>query len=207
MTEQKTQAQGPATDERRPGTRSPGPSAGGEQAAGLPEGDRWFADLVREQYRLVYGVAYQVLRSPPDAEDAAQEAFLKAFRNRHTVRDPAVVVGWLARIARNAALDLGRRRGRQRRLKDEVAEQARAEAAHPRTDEHPPVHEDERDRLRAAIAQLPKAEALVVTLRFLEGMAPKEMARRLGEKPTTVRVRLHRALKRLKTVLGADERA
>lgn len=159
-----------------------------------------FATLTREHYRLVYSIAYQVVRNATDAEDVCQDAFLKAYRSRDTVRDQSVVVGWLARIARNAALDHVRGRGRRKRLHDEVTEQAEATGALVQTKEQ--VHEDERERLRDAVADLPEAEALVVTLRFLEGMTPAKIAERLGEKPTTVRVRLHRALKRLREVLG-----
>lgn len=193
-----------------PESRTPKPSSrleAGEPTAGsssVPAAgqDAWFDDLVRDHYRLVFAIAYRVLGSAADAEDAVQNAFLKAFRARDTVRDAKASVGWLARIARNAALDVGRGRGRRKRLQNEATQQAE-DAAKRRVARQPEaVHEDERERLREAVRALPDAEALVVTLRFLEGRSPAEIAEQLGEKPGTVRVRLHRALKRLRVSLG-----
>lgn len=194
------------------GRRPAAPADGAGKAAGEADADAaaaaqaLYERLVREHYRLVYAVCFKVLRSATDAEDATQEAFLKAYRCLGDLRDPEVAVGWLCRIARNAALDRGRRRGRQGRLVAEVVEQAEVQARTRGPREEPePVYDDERERLLAAVAELPEAEGVVVTLRFLEGLEPQDIAARLGEKPTTVRVRLHRALKRLRGRLAAGD--
>jgi RNA polymerase sigma-70 factor (ECF subfamily) len=159
-----------------------------------------FNKLVTAHYKLIFSIAYQVLGNARDAEDAVQNAFLKAYRSRASLRDPKVAVGWLCRIARNAALDLGRKRGRRGRLQDELTDRAEVEAEkNMRTPDA--MESDEREQIRAAIETLPESEALVVTLRFLEGLTPGEIADRLGEKPGTVRVRLHRALKRLRETM------
>jgi RNA polymerase sigma-70 factor (ECF subfamily) len=186
---------GPPSGRHRPS------AAAGPTGGGLDEGA--FRELVRAHHRLVYAICFQVLRRAEDAEDAAQEAFLKAYRNRAELRDRDTATGWLARIARNAALDAVRRRARRQQLADELTEreEERGEeaGAAPRAE---PVFGDEKEKLARALGELSEEDGLVVTLRFIDGLTPQEIAGRLGEKPGTIRVRLHRALKRLREALG-----
>lgn len=165
-----------------------------------PPQPAWFEEAVRRNYRLVFSIAYGVLGSARDAEDAAQDAFLRALRARDALAERGALEAWLGQIARNAALDLGRRRERERALVEKAAAHAfrKGEAA-------PPPIEPDGDGLRAAIARLSEPEALVVTLRFLEGRSATEIAARLAEPAVTVRVRLHRALKRLRGIVGEEE--
>ena len=163
-----------------------------------PGSDAWFEEAVRGHYRLVFAVAHQVLGSAADAEDAAQEAFLRAYRARAALAGGREgLEAWLIRIARNAALDIGRKKGRDKALRAHEAARARDPGGPPDLDSH--------ERLRAAIASLPEADAVVVTLRFVEGLSAPEIAGRIGDSAGAVRVRLHRALKRLRLVVDEEE--
>jgi RNA polymerase sigma-70 factor (ECF subfamily) len=181
----------------------------------LPEiasGSGWFEEAVRRHYRLVFSVALSALGRPGDAEDAAQEAFLRAYRARAQLEKCGSVASWLASIARNAAIDLARRRGREKAARE--SEAASPAAAGLREEkgarERPDVRAeaaDEKARVRAAVADLPAHEAEVVLLRFVEGLPAAEIAARLGIEPVTVRTRLHRAIRHLRAVLdpGGEE--
>ena len=66
--------------------------------------ERDFEDMVEKYGGLVYNVAYRILNNQADAEDAAQEAFISAYRNFHKFRGQSAVSTWLYRIAVNASL-------------------------------------------------------------------------------------------------------
>ena len=155
-------------------------------------GAGWFDEAVRRHYPLVYAIAYQRLGRVQDAEDAAQDAFLRAFRGRQGLRDQSRTAGWLARIAYRAAADLGRRRPARSALPEELPSFDR------------PPWDGEHERVQRAIARLSESDALLVNLRFMEGLKAVEIAEQLDEKPTTIRVRLHRALNQLRELLGKE---
>src|SRR5476651_2422994 len=70
------------------------------------EARRWFDCAVEENYRMLYGIAFNILRHPQSAEDATQEAVLRAFSQIDTLDNPQTVAGWLARITQNVARDM-----------------------------------------------------------------------------------------------------
>ena len=76
--------------------------------------DETLEDLVRQHSRLVYRIAYAVLRSPHDAEDATQETFLRVLRYGRTLDKVEDSKTWLARIAWRVAVDRSQQRGRKR---------------------------------------------------------------------------------------------
>ena len=72
-----------------------------------------YGELVERHQKMVYGIAWSYLGDANLAEDAAQEAFIKAYRYLATLRDPSKFSGWLAGIARNISISLGRTRRRE----------------------------------------------------------------------------------------------
>ena len=77
-----------------------------------------FEDIVEEQQSFVYNLTYRILGNHADAEEAAQDAFLSAYRNVHRFRGDAKVTTWLYRIATNAALMKLRKDSNKRTLTD-----------------------------------------------------------------------------------------
>jgi RNA polymerase sigma-70 factor (ECF subfamily) len=154
---------------------------------------------VREHARLVYRVAYSVLRNHPDAEDATQEAFVRVVRYGRKlagVRDPRT---WLARIAWRVAIER-RRRVAEVSLDDthQVVRQIRSFAAG--ADEL--VLGEERCRfLEKLIAGLPGKLRDPLTLSTLEEMSPADIAEVLSISEAAVRSRLFRARRILREKL------
>ena len=133
-------------------------------AAALAGGAADFEPLVRRFGLRVYAVAFAVLGDRTEAEDAAQDTFLRAYRQRGRLREPERFAPWLLSIARRQALDRLRRR-RFVPLPDD-AETLADDAATP--DELLDAAENHA-RLRAVLATLPERHRVALTLRYLEG--------------------------------------
>ena len=132
----------------------------------LTGGPQDFEPLVRRYGLRVYAVTFAVLGSRAEAEDAAQDTFLKAFRKRHGLRAPARFTPWLLAIARHQALDHLRRRRFVPLPEDAGDHLADASAARP--DALLEASEDHA-RIRSVLATLPERHRLALTLRYLEG--------------------------------------
>jgi len=143
----------------------------------------------------IYQTAYRITGHREDARDAAQEAFLRAYRALRTFRGEASFSTWMTRIAVNAALDVVRRRPVHSSVPADVA----AEGGDPTTDV---LRRDQQWRVQQAIAALPPDHRAVVVLRDVQGLRYDEIARVLGVPVGTVRSRLSRARESLRIALA-----
>jgi RNA polymerase sigma-70 factor (ECF subfamily) len=154
------------------------------------------AELFERHHRRLYQFFLRLARERTAAEDLVQEVFVRLIKYRHTWRDEAEFVPWMFALARNAAVDHFRARGRDSK---------RDAAAVPETPpEAPPgavERLEERERaaqLRAALDLLaPDKREVLLLARFGE-LRHDRIAALLGISPGAVRVRLHRALKELR---------
>lgn len=155
-------------------------------------GDREaFGRLYQVYGRMVHGVL--LARMPAgEVEDLVQEVFLKALRQIHTLRDPNAFGGWIAMIARHAAIDRVRHAPTLVELGDDLAA--------------PESDADEARRVLRLIRELPEAYREPLVLRLVEGMTGPEIAERTGLTAGSVRVNLHRGFAMLKERLTGDER-
>ncbi len=145
----------------------------------------------------VYQVAFRVTGNREDAWDAAQEAFLNAFRSLPRFRGASAFSTWLHRIAVNAALDLVRRRPPQPHLPlESVAVSGGDEPDDAAT------RSDVQRRITRAIASLPAEQRVVVVLRDLQGLSYEEIAAALRIPAGTVRSRLSRGREALRKHLA-----
>jgi len=158
--------------------------------------EREFEERLADSSALAFRVALGVLRNRADAEDVAQEGFVRAYRSFSGLRDREKFRGWLVRIVWRLALD--RIRAQKRRERRELA--ALREPAPPTVEEVAASREFER-RLAAAIEELPEKLRLVLTLAGIEEHNLAEISRLLGIPEGTVKSRLHLARKRLTEVL------
>ena len=138
-----------------------------------------------------------------DAEDAVQEAFVKAYRSLDRFRAGAAFRPWLFTIVANEARNRRRSEGRRERLA--VRAGALAPSTVPSTPEDEAVAADRRRRLAAAIETLGDRDREVIACRWFAGLSESEMAVVLGCRPGTVKSRLSRALDRLRAALPAEE--
>ena len=157
---------------------------------------REFEARLVESSRLVFRVAFSVLRHREDAEDVAQEAFAKAYRSFHQLRDRVRFRAWLVRLTWRMALD--RQRANRRRAAHELA-----------VDVEPPAPAgdaalagERADRLWLAIDALPEKLRLVVVLAGIEGHDLGEVASLLDVPVGTVKSRLFTARQQLKERLS-----
>jgi RNA polymerase sigma-70 factor (ECF subfamily) len=165
----------------------------------LRAGDpRAFEELVIAYQHRVFGVALRMLGSRAEAEEIAQEVFLRAHRALADFRGDARLGTWLYAIA--SRLCLNRLASADRRVARGDAALAEVPAAAP--DAADAAEHAQRDAaLRAAIAELPEERRIVLVLRDIEGLTYDEIAEALALEPGTVRSRLHRARMKLKDKL------
>ncbi|RRA49291.1 sigma-70 family RNA polymerase sigma factor [Acidipila sp. EB88] len=159
---------------------------------------RLFHDLIRPHERRVFLVAMSLVKSQAEAEDVAQEAFLKAFRNLATFRAEATFATWLTAIALNEARSRLRSHvGVRVDSLDSPEEEGGVSPALLRDWREIPSEALERkqmrDILRKAIEGLPRNYRDVFMLRDVEGLNGAEVAQMLGLSGANVKVRLHRA--------------
>ena len=154
------------------------------------ERDRRFADMAERQQRFLFRIAYGLLRSVQDAEDAVQEALLKLYRSDgwlHMEDEKA----YLARTVWRVGLDLIMKRPKATEPLDDEA--GREFAATGSSAEQCAVDEDERTLLRRLIDGLPDHLRQPLVLSAIEGMISREVAIAMGIPEGTVRTRVMRA--------------
>jgi len=150
-----------------------------------------FESLVIAHQHRVFGVALRMLGNRADAEEAAQEVFLRVHRAIPGFRGDAKLSTWLYAIAARLCLS---RLGEAHRRLVRADETALARVPDPEADPARHLEEDEREAaLRRAITELSDDRRMVVVLRDLEGLSYEEIAEILGLELGTVRSRLHRA--------------
>jgi RNA polymerase sigma-70 factor, ECF subfamily len=165
--------------------------------------DELLEQLVRQHSRLVYRIAYAVLRRHHDAEDATQETFMRVLRYSSklaAVEDPKT---WLARIAWRVAVDRSRQRGRMQETPLEDPEKPVVEVASPETPVDETLHGTQIGAaLEKLIAALPEKLREPLILSAVEEMSPREVAAILGINEAAVRSRIFRARQILREKLA-----
>jgi RNA polymerase sigma factor (sigma-70 family) len=175
--------------------------------AGLATGDPDAgAAFVRRFQRRVYGLALTIVGDGSSAEDVAQEAFLRAWRNAGAY-DPrrGTVLTWLLTITRNLAIDTVRVR-RPLPLDPDRLAAFNLIAAGPLPDDLAALADDT-DRLRAALACLPVQQRRALVLAGLLGYTAREVGELEGIPLGTAKTRIRAAMLRLRAVLVSEERA
>lgn len=170
-----------------------------------------FAELVRRHQTAVYNVAYRLFGRRQDAEDAAQEAFLRGYQalDRFDVSRP--FAPWMKRITANLCLNwLESERVRPQVTATDMAAADEAPggldgwAQQTATPEQLMVHQEQTARLRQAILQLPPTYRAVIEYRHFQEMSYDEIAELLARPLSSIKSDLFRARKMLAEMLAAD---
>ncbi|WP_329714386.1 RNA polymerase sigma factor, partial [Vineibacter terrae] len=171
--------------------------------------------LTQRYNQRLYRVAWGILRNEADAEEAVQDAYVKAFTASASFEGHASYATWLTRIVINEALERRRSAERRARLLErqgitEMAEYrarlADAPISHG-SPEETAARAEVAQRLQAAVARLPEMYRTVFVLRDVEGMSIEDTSRVLGIPEQAVKTRLFRARRRLQQILEPDLRA
>jgi len=151
-----------------------------------------FDELVVRHRQGVYRLAYRLLGSHEDADDVAQEAFLRAYRGLRGFRGEATFRTWLTRIAINLAL--GARRGRTPSVPLEAVPERRHDANGPDT--------ALKQQVRRAVGGLPRRQRQVLVLKVYEGMKFTEIAQVAGMSIGTAKATFFQAVRNLRSRLA-----
>jgi RNA polymerase sigma factor (sigma-70 family) len=156
-----------------------------------------YEEIVQRYQQIAFRTAYVITGSAADAEDAAQEGFVKAFQALHRFRAGAPLRPWLLRIVANEARNRARSAGRRQRLELRLTEDFRPGDVAP-SPEAVVVASDERRRLLEMVNALSDDDRLVIASRYFLQLDGQETAAALGIAEGTVKSRLSRALERLR---------
>lgn len=164
-----------------------------------------FESLIRDTHKQAYGLAYRLTGNAAEAEDLVQESFVRAFRFFHRYDDSLPFTSWLYRIMSNAHIDMMRRRGR---LKTTSLEAGGSDGTQtwdlPDTEAAPDriLMENMLDaEVQNALTAMTPEFRTAVLLADVEGMAYEEVAEIMGTSVGTVRSRIHRGRKQIRTHL------
>ena len=162
-----------------------------------------FQSLVERHRSMVYRVAYQFAGNHHDAEDIAQEVFIKVYRSLDKFRQDAQLTSWLYRIVMNACIDHRRRQLPAGAVPfGEEAEQKLLNTAEERPGPEERAYAGELGEvLESEISQLPHGQRIVFIMRHHQGLKLGEIADALGLAEGTVKRQLHAAIHRLRRAL------
>ena len=160
--------------------------------------DRNFERLLVESSPLAFRVAFGVLRCREDAEEVAQEAFIRAHHNFARLRDRAQFRAWLVRLTWRLAID--RQRADRRRLNRDTEHTRHTPTV---VDADPAITSERSAMVWQALDALPEKLRLTMVLSGIEGHDIREIASLLGLPEGTVKSRLHRARMALKELVEA----
>jgi RNA polymerase sigma-70 factor (ECF subfamily) len=157
------------------------------------EAEDSFSQVVRQRGMQLLRIAYRILGNWADAEDVAQEVFLRLHRHGLKFRNDAALGTWLYRVTVNACIDRKRRIRQTDELPESYATNASAETEL--------LRREHKRLLMSALANLPIKERAAVVLREIEGLTTIEVAAILGSTEGTVRSQVSKAITKLRTFL------
>ena len=160
-----------------------------------------YEELVQTYQGIAFRTAYLLAGSAADAEDAAQEAFVKAYRALGRFRRGAPFRPWLLQIVANEARNRRRSSGRRANLALRVAAEKDSGDAAP-SPEAALIDAERRDVLLEALNRLREEDRLVLACRYFLELSEEETAETLGWRRGTVKSRHFRALERMRAELG-----
>ena len=193
------------------------------QAAGdHAEARERYAELVARHQRRASRIAYHYLRDGAEADEAVQDAFVKAYQHLASFREELPFDVWFTRILINGCLDRIKARTRRERwllpmtgrvrssnadavpAERDMTERVPAAGLSP---EDALLGRERRREIAGALAKLPERQRSVFVLSHVEGRTSREVSALTGLNESTVRVHLFRAIRKLRTLLAADNGA
>lgn len=200
----------PLTEVAETGESDPGAEAAGRDLAlvrrvldGDPEA---FEGLVKSHSGAVFAVAYRITGNRESAEDAVQEAFLRAYRFLRRFDQRSRFSTWLHKVAVNSAIDQTRKRRGERKLRVELPEEGAGALAELPGGEPDPEHRARAAeigrRTHEALAELTPTERAAFLLRHYEGRSIAEISSTLGKRENATKQSIFRAVRKLRQALA-----
>ena len=159
-----------------------------------------FDQIIIKQQRRVITLAWRMLGNKDDARDAAQDVFIRVYKNLSKVDPDRDFSGWIYRITINVCRDLAKTRSRnsQLSLEEGIETGSLAEPLSTDNTESMAIYNQEQMIIARALATLTEKERAAIVLRDLEGLPGDEVARILGSSPTTVRSQISSARSKIR---------
>src|SRR5262245_25242673 len=185
------------------------------QASGqLEDARERYSELVARHQRRASRIAYHYLRDAAEADEAVQDAFIKAYQHLASFREELPFDVWFTRILINGCLDRIKARTRRERWLLPMSGQSGPATADGTTTERVPaggqspeqalLGRERRQQIAAALAKLPERQRSVFVLSHVEGRTSREVSALTGLNESTVRVHLFRAIRKLRGMLAND---
>jgi RNA polymerase sigma-70 factor (ECF subfamily) len=156
-----------------------------------------FSQVLRERQAQVLRTAFRVLGNWADAEDVAQEVFLRLHRHGLRFANEAALGAWIYRVTVNLCIDRSRTARPAAEIRDATSKEISAETAL--------IRKQQKQRLMSALAALPVRERTAVVLREIEELSTAEVAAALGTTEGTVRTQVMKAMSKLRQILSGRE--
>jgi RNA polymerase sigma-70 factor (ECF subfamily) len=152
-----------------------------------------FGAIVKRYWNMVVALALSKVSEAAEAEDIAQESFLKAYSQLANLRDPARLAGWLSKITMQQCSNSLRRALRGKRALGYRATPIKALDEQPAISANPGLTQSQIQFVRQTVRRLPEKFRTLIIMRFVADLSSVQIAEQLGKRPGTVRVWLHRA--------------
>jgi len=159
-----------------------------------------FEEIVKLHERRIFALALRLTGKSEDAQDAAQEVFVRLFRNLRQIDAGRSVGPWLYSVTVNVCRDLERVRQRSRLIP--MGEKLTAFSDPAQTPEGLYADQQREQWLRSCLQELPEKERAALTLRELEGLSTQEVARALGSAEGTIRAQICSARIKLRKLMA-----
>lgn len=167
----------------------------GDQAA--------YGQLIGRYQDFVFSLCWRVLRQREEAEEAAQDAFLKAYDKLPSFRRESQFSTWLYTLTYRTALDQARKRGDRLISLDDQEHGVQLPAQKSQGADHKLRQQEQAEALEALLRRLPKQECTLLSLYYLQEQSVKEIAQITGLSVTNVKTKLFRGREKLRKQLGA----
>ena len=161
-----------------------------------------FGTIVERYWNMVVALALSRVSDAAEAEDIAQESFLKAYSQLVSLRDPSRFAGWLSKITMQQCSNSLRRTVRCKRALGSRTTPVEVLNEQPAMAANPGLTQNQVHFVRQTVRRLPEKFRTLIIMRFVAGLSTMKIAEQLGKRPGTVRVRLHRAYKLLRKDLA-----
>ena len=156
-----------------------------------------FEGVLRDREKQVLRTAFRILGNWADAEDVAQEVFLRLHRRGFRFPNDAALGAWIYRVTVNLCIDRSRTAKPAMEVLEAASEDASAEMVL--------IRQQQKDRLMAALSALPVRERAALVLREIEELSTAEVAEALGTTEGTVRSQVAKAIAKLRLALNRRE--
>ncbi len=151
-----------------------------------------FGIIVERYWDMVIAFALSKIDNAIDAEDIAQESFLKAYSQLHRLRNPSRFAGWLSKITAQQCVNHIRKNAHKRITSSYSTYDVDASAQAVACNSNPGLTDEQISFVRQIVSRLPEKFHKVIIMRFVAGLSAVQIAKQLGKRHGTVRVWLHR---------------